>query len=324
MKNSIIIIIVMLLLAFVSACTEIFETNIKDKEITLIAPTDSLETCGNLHTFIWDEIEGAHSYNLRIVSPSFNSLESIVLDTILGITQFSYSLEPGDYQWGVKAINDNYETKFFIRNIHIDTTYDFSLLQVLLNSPTNNFATNLESVNFSWNGLSGAETYYYEVREDDWDSGSVFVSGSTTETELDLSLDEGVYYWGISAHDDFSGTSSPYSTRKIVIDQTVPINSTTTYPVNNDTIQTADLISGQIIFSWTRASDSGSELSDSIYVFSDLELTSLVFRAKSNSTSYYFTPTQFGEYYWFIKTFDAAGNIAEFNVSQIRKFRYEE
>lgn len=99
----------LLILFFVMGCRDVFEKDISEKEVELVAPADSVETTHSTLTFVWEERDGATGYRLVVVSPSFDRIELYVLDTLVEGNQYSYTLEPGRYEWGVRPENSAYE-----------------------------------------------------------------------------------------------------------------------------------------------------------------------------------------------------------------------
>ena len=99
----------LLILFFVMGCRDVFEKDISEKEVELVAPADSVETTRSTLTFVWEERDGATGYRLVVVSPSFDRIELYVLDSLVEGNQYSYTLEPGRYEWGVRPENSAYE-----------------------------------------------------------------------------------------------------------------------------------------------------------------------------------------------------------------------
>ena len=99
----------LLILFLVMGCRDVFEKDISEKEVELIAPADSVETTHTTLTFVWEERDGATGYRLVVVSPSFDRIELYVLDTLVEGNQYTYTLEPGRYEWGVRPENSAYE-----------------------------------------------------------------------------------------------------------------------------------------------------------------------------------------------------------------------
>ena len=99
----------LLILFLVMGCRDVFEKDISEKEVELIAPADSVETTHATLTFVCEERDGATGYRLVVVSPSFDRIELYVLDTLVEGNQYTYTLEPGRYEWGVRPENSAYE-----------------------------------------------------------------------------------------------------------------------------------------------------------------------------------------------------------------------
>ena len=81
----------LLTLFFVMGCRDVFEKDISEKEVVLVAPADSVETTRATLTFAWEERDGATGYRLVVVSPSFDRIELYVLDTLVEGNQYAYT-----------------------------------------------------------------------------------------------------------------------------------------------------------------------------------------------------------------------------------------
>lgn len=90
----------------------VFVENLSDREVNLIAPTNMVELDSGGVKFDWDEVNESENYVLQIAAPSFDKAARIVLDTVLNKTTLTKNLVKGKYEWRVKAINTEYETKF--------------------------------------------------------------------------------------------------------------------------------------------------------------------------------------------------------------------
>ena len=71
-----------LILVF-SDWSTIFEKPLKGSLITLEAPRKNYQPSNYTRNFYWDNVDGALSYHLQIVSPSFDSLGSLILDKMV-------------------------------------------------------------------------------------------------------------------------------------------------------------------------------------------------------------------------------------------------
>ena len=119
--------ICILIMFCISGCSTIFENDIESEPVTLMAPCDGLRTSIVLQTFWWYYVKDATNYNLQIVSPNFDYVEKLVLDTILSVNKFQITLNPGTYQWRVNAFNSGYSTQYTTNTIYIDTTLSISI-----------------------------------------------------------------------------------------------------------------------------------------------------------------------------------------------------
>jgi hypothetical protein len=101
---------ILLLVLFLAACDEVLETVLTGKKVTLLAPVNNLNTTDTLQTFYWENLDGAVLYQLQIVSPRFDSITRLIMDTTIGRNTFSIDLDTGTYQWRVKALNFSTES----------------------------------------------------------------------------------------------------------------------------------------------------------------------------------------------------------------------
>jgi hypothetical protein len=99
-------------LTLLSSCAEVLEKPLTNDQLTVSAPVDNLVTADSLQTFHWEPLEGASSYQLQIVSPKFDSIVKFVADTSMSINFFPFALKTGQYQWRVRAKNQNTMTQF--------------------------------------------------------------------------------------------------------------------------------------------------------------------------------------------------------------------
>ncbi len=102
------------------ACDDIVEVDdISNKTVEALAPSNNVIVTSTTVNFAWENLEDADNYKIQIAKPSFESAQEIILDSIVTINSHSKTLENGDYQWRVKAINTEFETPF--------TTLSFSV-----------------------------------------------------------------------------------------------------------------------------------------------------------------------------------------------------
>lgn len=313
--------IIVLLCIFAYSCKDIIEEDLSEQTVIINAPPNNYVTESITQTFWWNKLEGAQKYNLQIVSPSFSSVETLVLDTNVSGDKYTYTLNPGNYEWRIKAYNASSETAYTTYTITIDSTADLSSQQVVLISPVNQLATNSITITFQWYHLYNAVDYRFEIRTPDWNGDLVINPMITEHDTLTLTLAEGFYVWGVQAQN--STSSSPFSSRSLVVDTTSPGIPVLLLPADDAVINDSTLTNSNILFNWQRGTNTGSAIWDSLYVGTDSTFSGgLIISAYLSDTSYTYSFSNGNDYYWKVRSIDDAGNYGGYSV--IRKFTYEE
>ncbi len=292
-------------------CTkDIIAADITKKTVNILAPGNGVHTPYNSITFWWDEVKDADNYQLQIVSPSFTSVINLVADTTVTSNKFTLILNPGTYEWRVRASNNAGSTAYSTRSFVIDTTNDMTNITVALMSPADStYSANL-SQTFTWASVSNATQYKIDVLNS---SGGTLTSSVTTGTSFAYTFSqEGTYTWKVRAENQF--TNSAYSSRILLIDQTVPSAPVLLLPVNNATLTLNDSLK------WNTGSGG---YFDSLLVASDSTYASVLVRQKMNGTIYQVTSgagfISGTNYFWKASTTDKAGNTSVYSTT--RKFK---
>nr|WP_315247369.1 hypothetical protein [uncultured Flavobacterium sp.] len=282
------------------SCEEILLVDdISDKEVTLVAPANNSGLFSTGVSFSWNKIENADKYHLQIAKPNFTSPVQIVLDTLVTATTFNQQLNIGKYEWRVQAVNSGYETAYKTWSFEILNNDDFQDNTVVLLTPNNNLITKITAQKLAWQSIIGASEYQLQI----YDSNNAVVKEeSTSSTSIDYTFPDGSYSWKVRASNGSKQTL--YTTRTILTDTKVPNTPVLTNPVN-----ASSTTSTSINFQFSRTPVSGSTETDSIYAYNESALTNLNFKDKASSL-YNKTLTK-GTYYWYIKSFDEAGNVSE-------------
>jgi hypothetical protein len=97
---------------FLTACAEVLEKSLSDKEILVTAPVNNLVSSDSIQTFYWEKLPDAKSYQLQIVSPRFDSIATFITDTSVQNSLFLFHLPSGNFQWRVRGKNQNTSTPF--------------------------------------------------------------------------------------------------------------------------------------------------------------------------------------------------------------------
>ena len=210
-KYSFYIVLVLSGLILYSCQKDFIVKDIKNDMVNIIAPQDHDTTASNSVIFWWDELDGAESYNLQIVRPSFSSVQQLLVDTNLTGNKFTHVFTPGTYQWRIKGVNAGGSTVYITRSLVIDTTSNLNFLSVSLTTPLNKSVTGNNSVMFSWNPVPSAE--YYELKITNTTSTSFTTIPNIQTTSYTYSLataagGEERYSWQVRAFNSYSQTQN--------------------------------------------------------------------------------------------------------------------
>lgn len=294
------------------ACDDFIEEDIDNESISLLAPKNNLTTVKLTHTFWWDWLEGAETYNMQIVEGTFSSAVNFVMDTLVSKNKFDVTLYPGTFQWRVRGENNGGVTDYSTFNVVIDSTLDIGSLQVVLSTPADNFITNSLTVSLAWQSLLNADDYQVEIHQDTWAGATVLNPQITSSTNYTATLPEGVLVWGVQARNATSGTSTVFSTRTVTIDTTAPNSPNLVAPVHGATVAS----SGYNTYSWTQGPNTGTALTDRISFYSDAAGTVLLNGYPVTIPSGTLTHSDSlvtGTYYWDVQSTDAAGNVGPYS-----------
>ncbi|HET8885630.1 MAG TPA: hypothetical protein VFM70_04665 [Salinimicrobium sp.] len=107
---------------FLCSCEEVvFVDDISEEQVELIAPADDVIFNTTEINFYWEEVPAVDNYKLQIATPSFSEAMEIVEDTLVTSQNYTGTLNSGNYEWRVKAVNSEYQTEF--------TTYSFVIVE---------------------------------------------------------------------------------------------------------------------------------------------------------------------------------------------------
>jgi len=280
----------------------LFEKDISETKMVVLAPSDQAEFFTTGVTFSWEKVPDATSYQLQVAKPDFLAPTQLVLDTIVKSTSFIKQLPLASYEWRVRALNTSYATAYVTRKFTVLSDKDFGSNTVVLNTPANNLVTTTALQKMSWQPIIGAKKYQVQI----YDANTVLVKEETvTTTSYDFSFPEGVYSWRVKAVNGDMNTL--YSSRTITIDTKAPAIAQQQSPLDKSETTVKD-----ISFQWSRAAVAGTVEADSIFIFTDSALKNL--KLKNVATSPFVTSLETGVYYWYVKSFDKAGNTSKSSV----------
>ncbi len=312
MKTRLILTLLLPLFLLQIACEDILIDDLRDKKVVLLSPANNHISIVETQTFWWEAMADATEYHLRIVSPSFDNMASIVVDEYLTDNNFTITLPPGEYQWKVEASNnvgttENGEIRTLI--IAADSTLTNQVLALV--SPIDNAKTNDATITFLWQNLSLATHYRIQISDEGFNNSTLIDVEDTTSNDFyTATLSEGTYFWRVRAEN--SSSESDYTTYAVTIDLTPPSAPILNSYYNNDTISVSNL---PINLTWS--ADITDAFQDSIYIYNDVNLSNLILKSAAINT-YNFSATTLGNYYWRVRSIDEVGNIG--NYSNTGKF----
>jgi len=303
-----------------TGCSDVIVPDISDDQVQLVAPSNGLSTNIQLQKFLWEHLKDAEEYNLRIVSPSFDSTVTVFLDSSISGNQIDLILPNGSYEWNIIALNSAYSSaccQTFRLNIQNDSSANLSNQTILLSTPSDQFNTNDPTVNFEWLPLSGAETYLLQVGTPDFSTLSLEKDLNTSSYAFTLPND-GQYSWRVRAMNESSLTMTAWQQRSFVLDRTAPVAPELEFPANSDTIkldaQDPDLY-------WNSSLDIHV---DTVFIYNNSQRDILLLQIATSLRELNLDGTvidqtsSFEDYYWEVISVDKAGNVSV--KSPLRRF----
>jgi hypothetical protein len=292
--------LIFFILVVIVGCKTFFEPDISNNSIKLLSPTTGTETEIASQTFWWEKVDGASDYRLQIVSPSFDSTEVLILDTLVSTDKFIFVLYPSVLEWRVRAENSVYQTNWTMNKLQIYSTSDLTRQKVNLLSPGT--VTNSNTIRFQWDGLYNAKSYVFVAFNEKWEEVSAVTPTKVDTTFLEKDFSDGKYVWGVKAKNPIS--ESLYSQKSLIVDTTPP-----SIPILSSPSDSSAVSSTTVVFTWNSSDLTSGISQDSLKIFSDKSLTNLVKSFACNSKSSEVSFTSHTLYYWNVLSVDKAGNV---------------
>ncbi|MFP9100750.1 hypothetical protein ACLI09_17000 [Flavobacterium sp. RHBU_24] len=298
---------VLILLFSMVSCEDLLEEDITNDMVTTSSPVEGEEVHSNVVTFKWNDLKGADDYRLQVYTSG-----TIVLDSLISTNNFTYSLNPGTYQWRVRGENFAYQTGYtFPVNFTLIESDDLDNQQVPLVSPLSGIYSNNGAMTFSWTGLTAATTYEFQLLNVTAGSTIVLQQSDIEETFFTLTsgtiTDDAQYMWKVRAYNADNNSQTQFASRSFYIDTTAPLQPQNSLPENNDSLS----LSSDVNFEWNIGSDPGTIVSPvtySLQIATDTGFNNIIETANVSTTSYNYTFSNTGTYYWRVRANDQAGN----------------
>jgi hypothetical protein len=292
-----------MLLISLSACKDFIEPNIAKHTVTLKAPSDKYQSSSYNVNFWWDEVEDALYYRLQIVTPGFDTTGGLVADTLIKGNRFTLTLDPGDYQWRVRAENGSSQTAFSAPNHLTIIPSSLAAQIVILSSPSNNAVTSQSSTTFKWGTLFSATNYHLQLDTNNFaDAGHILLDLTIPGQQYSYKFPKDQnYQWRVRA--ESATEQSKWSVvHNISFDATPPPGITLSSPQNNA------VVSKPVSLQWAK-STAASNYKLYVYKADSTTLYSMAFPALLNTNTYSFALGSSGErIYWQVTVLDGAGN----------------
>ncbi|QEM09154.1 hypothetical protein [Mucilaginibacter rubeus] len=298
-------------MVFLSACKDFIEPNISKRPVTLKAPSDKYQSTSYNVNFWWDEVEDALYYRLQVVTPGFDTIGGLVEDTLIKSNRFTLTLDPGEYQWRVRAENGSSQTEFSTLNHLTIIPSSLAAQTVILSSPSNNTVTNQSSTVFKWGALFSATSYHLQLDTNNFaDASHILIDLTIPGQQYTYKFPKDQnYQWRVRA-ESATEQSKWSAVNNIGFDATAPAAVILSSPQNNA------VISKPVGLQWTKSA-TASNYKLYVYKADSTTLYSTAFPALLNTNTYSFAQGSSGErIYWQVSALDGAGNESALSALQ--------
>ena len=294
-----------------SSCDAIIEPSISKKAVQPEAPADQYQSTNYTVGFWWDEVDNALGYHLQVVTPTFASPGSLVLDTIIKKNTFSFNFNPGNYQWRVLAQNGSSQTVYTSPRSFTVVATSIKQQAVQLVAPANNLLTNQGNIVFQWNSLYGATKYQLEIDTNNFVNESAVIFNQTIPGQnISFSFPKDqVYQWRVRAQND-TAQAQWSAVNLVTYDHTPPVQVTLSSPNDGVTVTLP------VALQWNTVA---TAVKYKLYVYQSdgVTLYNQNFPVLLNTNSYSFNLGKSGDkLYWAITALDAAGNESQLSVQR--------
>lgn len=190
---------------------------------------------------------------------------------------------------------------------------DASEVAIQINSPADSLFSPVRSLSFWWEEERLAEAYRFQVVTPDFVTPLLVLDTLIIGNQLDLDLVEGLYGWRIRAENE--GSTSPYVTRALILDDTPPLPALALSPGDSTTVANPQ----SLMLTWQSQDfpldDQSFPVSDSVYLYQILGTVRLPIAQFFSGFSEpklvevgNIIGNSSGTYLWEIRSFDHAGN----------------
>lgn len=296
----------------ISSCKEFIEPSIAKRNVVQLAPVNGSESKQYSQTFWWEPVEDALKYRLQVVSPDFDKTVRLILDTLVETNKFNYTLDPGSYEWRIRAENGSSQTAY-VRSAFFIYPSSIKEQQVQLQLPANNTLTSQSQNVFTWLKLFGAEKYILQIDTNNFvNETKLFLNETLPGQEFTVNFDRDKRYkWRVKAKND-TAESKWSAIQNITFDKIPPAAVQLTSPANNESV------AKPVTLRWNAVPTAAKY---QLYVYKSEGRVPYAnkFPVTLTTTSYSLTDGVTGEkVYWEVRAVDEAGNSGAY--SELRSF----
>jgi uncharacterized protein YegP (UPF0339 family) len=291
------------LLGMLTACKDFLEPSLENRSVILVAPSEGAESNKYQVGFWWEPVQDALYYRVQVATPDFSSTVSLVQDTLIeGKNRFEMTLEPGNYQWRIRAENGSSSTKYVSAKfiIHESSLSDQKLRIV---SPSANYLSSLPVVTIQWDKLFGATDYMLQIDTGNFEKeGALVYNQELSGNQVKFTFPkEGTYRWRVRAQNE-TGSSKWSEIREMTFDKTPPGVTTPVSPAKGVEVN------APVKISWTSV-PAAKRYKLFLYRSDGTTAYSSSFPVTTSSNTYSFNAGQQGEQiFWNVVAVDEAGN----------------
>jgi hypothetical protein len=293
----------LVLLAMIVGCKDFIEPSLEKSKVILMAPVDGYESDQYAMGFWWEPVTDALQYRIQIVTPTFAAAGKLISDSlVVGKNRFKITLDPGKYEWRVRAENGSSQSAFSTGSFIIHESA-IENQKVVLSTPGNNYLTNQASVQLNWDVLFAADRYRLQIDTDNFtdENKMVYNDLMTAHSYLFEFPKNAAFKWRVRA-ENAKGQSKWSDVYSVAYDNVAPGKVSIVAPANGLSV------SKPVALSWTAVTTAKKY---KLYVFKSDKTSAYTkdFPMLVNGTSYSFNLGEAGEkIYWRVSALDEAGN----------------
>jgi len=278
--------------------------NTGPNSFSLVSPANYVWTSDSTETFVWTATSdggiGLSAYELNVEITYGGSYRAIQVhkDSTRYTLKESEALSHGNHRWYVRAIdllgNDTQTSSRTLR-VDLEPPVPFNL-----STPADSDYVTFPTPNFSWENSSdaGSGLSHYQL----WIDDQLNVDNvTTTTTAPSAPISEGPHSWFVRAIDNVGNARRSSEIRTVFGDWNSPEPFDLVSPADGDTVNERSPI-----FVWQRSHDSGTGVRKyQLWINGVLNRDNI---PAADTTTTPAEPLADGDYTWFVKVFDGAGN----------------